>query len=511
MNAPSGVQELSGGVVLCQDAHALSERRARNMIARVCRDYLDENILVPIELLHHSAHAKVINNAENLLAALVQKAAIAQAQATQSAVRDKVKKLYAITTAAVTQVEAFEKKIPSTPLTHRLLAQLVASDPLYGERIAFTALAHHLYMSKSWTEKADRCLKLFAESGHDMEPSAVHVLDEALAEILHAKSAVPELLGKFRDGRLRIMQLMSLLDARYATDEHALETDFARRLHEITARHEMPALHEAVLLLVRRLLLSSVPLLSEEPTEEFGATKDVYAMLTRDRELAIELGAADLFEKRMVRLVTAEKLAKLIPGYYSAPKLMQGLQLFEETIGDGPKEILLKYIAYLFEHRDLEKEFVDPAYSQEEKVEIAHELRKKVVSSGLSDHRREQFLGILDPLIQRIQSGGEQRRSARTQCGPEDHVVLEGTRIPLKNWSAIGLLFGPITGSFLDGEILKLTVRIKNPKLQITFDAEGEVVRYTDEGFVAMKYRCLDAQLAKKVALYFDPLAASKG
>src|SRR3546814_5555295 len=83
----------------------------------------------------------------------------------------------------------------------------------------------------------------------------------------------------------------------------------------------------------------------------------------------------------MVRLVTAEKLAKLIPGYYSAPKLMTGLQLFEEAIGEGPKEILLKYISYLFEHRDLEKEFVDPAYSTEEKVEIAQELRKKTVRS----------------------------------------------------------------------------------------------------------------------------------
>lgn len=506
MSAPSGVTEVSGGVVLCQDAHALSERRARVMVGRVCRDYLDENVLIPIELLHHSGHAKLLNNAENLCAALIQKAAVAQAQATNSPVRDKVKKLYAITTAAITQVEAFEKRLSATPLTHRLLAQLTASDPLYGTRIAFSALARHLHLSKSWTEKAERCLALFGEG---MDPSAITVLDEALAEILSAKSAVPELLGRFRDAKLRIVQLMSLLDSRYAIDDEAYATDFARRLHEIASAHPMPALREAIVALTRRLLISSVPLLSEEPTEEFRATKETYALLTRDRDMALELGAADLFEKRMVRLVTAEKLTKLIPGHYSAPKLMQGLQLFEEAIGDGPREILLKYISYLFEHRDLEKEFADPAYSPEEKVEIAQELRKKVISSGLSDHRREAFLGILDPLTQRL-AAGEQRRSARTQCGPEDHVLLEGTRIPLKNWSAIGLLFGPITGTFLEGEILNLTVKIKNPKLQITFDAEGDVVRYTDEGYVAMRYRCKDAQMAKKVALYFDPLAGAR-
>lgn len=506
MSAPSGITEVAGGVVLCQDAHALSERRARAMLGRICREHLDENIIIPIELLHHSAHAKLVTNSETLYAAFVQKAAVAQAQATNSPVRDKVKKLFAITTAAVTQVEAFEKRLPATPLTHRLLTQLAGSDPLYGERIAYTALAHHLYMSKNWTEKADRCLKLL-EPG--VEPAATTVLDEALAETLLAKSAVPELFGKFSDAKQRIVQFMSILDKRYAVDEHAYETEFSQRLYETASKHSLPALRDAIVQLVRRLLISSVPLASEEPAEEFAATREVYALLTRDRDFALELGAADLFEKRMVRLVTAEKLAKLIPGYYSAPKLMTGLQLFEEAIGDGPKEILLKYISYLFEHRDLEKEFVDPAYTTEEKVEIAQELRKKTVSAGLSDHRREQFLGILDPLIQRL-AQGDQRRSTRTMAGPEDHVLLEGTRVPLKNWSAIGLLFGPITGTFLEGELLKVEVRIKNPKLQITFDAEGEVVRYSDEGFVAMKYRCLDAQMAKKVALYFDPLAGAR-
>src|SRR3546814_10315832 len=104
----------------------------------------------------------------------------------------------------------------------------------------------------------------------------------------------------------------SILDKRYAVDERAYDTDFARTLYEVAAKHKMPALRDAIVQLVRRLLISSVPLASEEPAEEFPATREVYALLTRDRDFALELGAADLFEKRMVRLVTAEKLAKLI-------------------------------------------------------------------------------------------------------------------------------------------------------------------------------------------------------
>src|SRR3546814_12205557 len=101
----------------------------------------------------------------------------------------------------------------------------------------------------------------------------------------------------------------------------------------------MPALRDAIVQLVRRLLISSVPLASEEPAEEFPATREVYALLTRDRDFALELGAADLFDKRMVRLVTAEKLAQLIPGYYAAHKLMTARQMFEEPLGEGPQEI----------------------------------------------------------------------------------------------------------------------------------------------------------------------------
>src|SRR5690606_33829902 len=127
-------------------------------------------------------------------------------------------------------------------------------------RIAYSALAHHLHLSKNWTEKAERCLALFDKG---IDPAAVSILDEALAEILQAKTAVPELLGKFRDAKLRIVQLMAILDGRYAIDDEAYGTGIARRLHESCAVHPMPALREAIISLTRRLLMSSVPLLSE--------------------------------------------------------------------------------------------------------------------------------------------------------------------------------------------------------------------------------------------------------
>src|SRR3546814_8494487 len=92
---------------------------------------------------------------------------------------------------------------------------------------------------------------------------------------------------------------MAMLDKRYAVDERAYDTDFARTLYEVAAKHKMPARRDAIGQLVRRLLISSVPLASEEPAEEFPATREVYGLLTRDRDFALELGAADLFEKRM--------------------------------------------------------------------------------------------------------------------------------------------------------------------------------------------------------------------
>ncbi len=507
MNVPTA----SNHPVLCETVEDLYAARGRAALARACRDHLEENKLIPLELLSSSEQARLIINSETMFGALLQQVSILQAQILKQGVRDRSKKLTAIINQAVTQTTAFERRLPPPPVDAEGLSKLVDSDPLYGERIAFVALSRHLAFTKSWTDKAERCFGLLGPAGRTaVDTAALGVISAALAEIMLARTGVPELLGKARNPMHRIAQLLSLLDARFALPADEPVTEMAEKLTQLIRSRQPPPLRDAVVQLIRRLLDAALPFASEEPTEEFRATRLVYETLIRDPALALEIGVADPMEVRMRRLVTRENLTRLVPGAYSGPKLMQALMLYEQTIGEGARDILLKYAFYMAEHRDFAKEFADPSVGTEEKLEMAGEIRTKATSAGLPDHRREKLLLLLDGLLNQLKAG-EQRRAPRTMCGPEDHVVVENIKVPLRNWSALGLLFGPLSAMLDTGQKLHLTVRIKNPKISIAFDAEAEVMRCGEDGMVAVKYHCPDRQISKMIQHYFDPVGAARG
>ncbi|WP_428248435.1 hypothetical protein [Ferrovibrio sp.] len=500
-----------GPLIVCENTEELYSPRGRAAVARAAADYLEENKLTALELLSSSEQARMVVNSDTLFGALVQRVAIAQAQALKQGVRDRVNKLTALLNGAVTQTQQFEKRLPPPPVDAAGLSKLVQSDPLYGERIAFAALTRHMAFTRGWTEKAERCFLLLGDPRRPTaDAEALKIMDAALAEILLARTGVPELMGKARNPLHRIAQLLSLLDARFAMPAEEPVTELAEKLTQLMHGQTMPALRDAVLQLIRRLLDSSIPFVADEPNEEFRATRLVYETLTRDQALAVEIGVADRMEIRMKRLVTRENLARLIQGIYAGPKLMQALMLYEQTIGEGARDILLKFVQYMAEHRDLAKDFADPSTSQAEKLEMAEAIRDKLSTAGLPEHRREKLTELIDHLIGTIKAG-EQRRSPRTMCGPEDHVLVESMKVPLKNWSALGLLFGPVSASLSTGEKLRLTVRIKNPKIQISFEAEAEVMRAAQDGMIAVKYVCHDRQIAKMIQHYFDPVGAAKG
>ncbi|WP_290997927.1 hypothetical protein [Ferrovibrio sp.] len=506
---------------VCESVADLYNERGRALIAQICRDHLEENKLIPLELLSNSGQARLIMEAgEMQFAGLIQKVAVGQSQAVRqtggvagkvapgSLLRERSLFLMKLCASGLEQLIAIEKALPPAPLDAATLDQLAAAS---DRRPAYAALARHLTLTASWTDKAERCFNLIGPPDRPSAPAqALMALDLALAEILLIRTAVPELLGKAQSPAHRLRQLLSLLDKRYALSEGEPVTEPAQKLGALMLNTPMPALRFAVLQLIRRLLDTGVPLVSDEPGAEFRATREIYDLLHQDATLPMALQADMLIEQRMRRLVTRENLARLIAGAFSAPKLMQALLLLEQAVGPSPRDILQKYAFYLLEHRDLDKDFTDPTSSQAEKLEMANALREQAAKHGLvSEHRRERMLELIDALIGRLKAS-EQRRAPRTMCGPEDHVVLEGMKANLRNWSAIGLLFGPCSAQVQAGQQLRLTVRIKNPKIMLGFDAEAEVVRAGEDGMIAVKYRALDRQIAKTIATYFDPVGAAR-
>jgi hypothetical protein len=96
----------------------------------------------------------------------------------------------------------------------------------------------------------------------------------------------------------------------------------------------------------------------------------------------------------------------------------------------------------------------------------------------------------------------EKRAQSRTATGPDDHIIYNGLRVPLRNWSPVGLLFGPMGIPPLVGQKIELKVQVKFRDDRLRFDATGEVIR-VDNGMVAVRYECRAPETVLQIKAYF--------
>lgn len=100
-------------------------------------------------------------------------------------------------------------------------------------------------------------------------------------------------------------------------------------------------------------------------------------------------------------------------------------------------------------------------------------------------------------------AGSDRRTSPRLATSANDYVTFNNIRFPLRNWSATGLLFGPMGTPPAIGQKLTLTVTVMCGKDRLRFDAACEVVRVVNAQ-VAARYQCQSAEAAAKIRAFFE-------
>ncbi|MBX3454811.1 methyl-accepting chemotaxis protein [Ferrovibrio sp.] len=98
--------------------------------------------------------------------------------------------------------------------------------------------------------------------------------------------------------------------------------------------------------------------------------------------------------------------------------------------------------------------------------------------------------------------GRESRRARRIESSPSDHVVAQGVRLALRNWSRIGLFIGPFDSQPQMGETMRLDVTVQLPDQVLRFTADAEVVRL-DGRYAGLRYSCLEDSAKQRIAAYF--------
>lgn len=97
----------------------------------------------------------------------------------------------------------------------------------------------------------------------------------------------------------------------------------------------------------------------------------------------------------------------------------------------------------------------------------------------------------------------DRRAAPRIATSANDYVTFNSVRFPLKNWSATGLLFGPMGSPPAVGQKLTLNVTVMCGQDRLRFDAACDVVRVANN-LVAAKYACQSAEVAAKIRAYFE-------
>lgn len=107
-------------------------------------------------------------------------------------------------------------------------------------------------------------------------------------------------------------------------------------------------------------------------------------------------------------------------------------------------------------------------------------------------------------------SGADKRAAPRAVTAPDDYVILNGLQLPLRNWSAAGLLFGPMGTPPAIGQTIQIKVTVRCGDDRLKFEASGQVMRVAN-GQVAVRYRCASAETAARIKAYFERLAETTG
>jgi len=500
------MDEAFDGGPICQQAHELSAPPARRVIVAALRDYLNSARLTATELVHLGAHSRALTDAGTELQGAVQKAAIAQVRVTKRPVAERVRQLFDLCTAATVQIEALQKALPPGPVTPAVLKALMNDTYADGLRRGLILLARHLAEAKNWTGKLDRCADILAA---ESDPVVETQVDAVVGEILSAESAIVELLHAPANGFARLTLLAALLDASWSDPEGGKDWTAVRKLAALLKARKMTATRHALKEQIGRTLTGTTPIASKTAYEEFEALATV-----ADR-LHVREGRADLsdltqlMERRMAGTVRPETLAALTEGSQSVgQKILRTVVLHDRAVGAEARQTLATALGHLFNRGDLAAVFAGTGASPEERLKLIAEVHDRIVKSSLAEQRRKTFAQLVAGLRQQgapaAGADAERRAALRLPAHPDDHVVLNGLRAPLRNWSVSGLLFGPMQSPPAIGQTLTIKVSvIHSGGERIRFDARADVLRIVD-GQIAARYQCLTPEAAAQVKRYFE-------
>lgn len=468
---------------------------ARELIFQVARGYLERRGITATELVFEPAQHKALLDDGARFQEILQRVALLQGQHTKRPVSERMKELTAMAEAAMQRVEAQAAKLPPfddiAGAQRQGLLRGAALDEWVRDGVTVARL---VAACENWEAKATLCLDLL-EAGLGGESHAL--ADQTLSEILRLKPAA-ELFGEA--GRRR------MIDVCLALAGEAPVSDISTTLLRLRQMLQVQALPHSLTAIGERLaeaLDGSLPLFGEDAYLEW---EGLLALRQRVAALPLLQGEPTIpvhMARRFARFAAPELLNPILGREPDiARKLLFLLRLYREVEEGNARFELQGILSHYMDHRDFKTQFLGPQATREEFATLAAAISEGLVRADIPEPRKTRLLDRFRTQLAGVAKPNGQRNIQRGQGGANDAVIVQGLRIPLRNWSPVGLLFGPCPPGMAVGDRLTIAVEIRNAALSMDFSAEAEVLRVTDD-VIAARYFCSDAAIVQRIKSYF--------
>ncbi len=371
---------------ICRAPNDLFSASARRVIGRLCREFLDQVMLTPTELLHVTEKQHQYLNRGTDYQAAVQKAAVAQAAAARQNVAQRVRELYNVVDTAVREsAERLKAKPPAAIDPPGFTAFVVAARKaeLTEARDFFVnaALAAYLADAKTWTEKLER-LRTLADSATEAA-IVLPLVDEVVCEIVESRAALRELFGPAETlGRL----VETLVDMLVGAETPATDApEGGQRLRDFLKRHDLPETRAGLRRQLRRSLESKAPLASGPPPADLNAHLRLLDILVRAGDAVGGENTVDLFSERLPRVLTVDTLnAALRAMPRLDDRLIRALGIHRRLAAAPGRLQIRQFVDFVFENERLLLTLAKEPGPVSQKLQRITKLHDALVTSGLS-------------------------------------------------------------------------------------------------------------------------------
>ncbi len=472
---------------------------ARELIFEVAGAYLERRGISAAELVFDPAQHRALLNDGARFQEILQRIALLQGQHTRRPVSERMKELTALAEAAMRRVEAQAASLPEiSGLDQARQRNLLTGSNLDEWVRAGVVFARLLKASGGWAEQAGFCLAV-VETGIGGEVGSM--ADQTLSEILRLKPAAAAIFGENVNRRGMIELCVSLLEARASAA--AGLTAVMARLQQTQGMAQLPLARAAIRARLAEMLGGTMPLFSPEPQPEWQALLALKQRIAAVKDLMEDERVGAALARRFTRFAAPELLNPILGREPEiARKLLFLLQLHREIADPSARFELLGVLGHYLDHRDFKTQFIGAQSSREDFATLAAGISSELMQAEIPDQRKATYLQLFRNQLAGVVKPTGQRSHQRGIGGAEDYVLLQGQRIPLRNWSTVGLQFGPAGMALAAGAKLPVKVIVQNPNLSIEFRATAEVLRVAD-GLVAARYQCEDPAVAEKIKAYF--------